>query len=356
MKLTSKLIARLNRVFRKTGNPVIALRVDSTDGSRLLWTVADGVLTLTPASTLGATPASIDLSTVTIAALATRLASLGYLVPVANIALSTYSALVLMDGSGDTFTSDGDALWAWTDWHYGFLDAAAAELDLAVQNIQRIPLEMATTTADGEWLDSLGTLYAVPRMAGETDGSYGPRIIAEVLRPKSNNKAMELLIQAVTGQSVTVTDVSENSPPFPQHNGAVKRDGTYHYTSITGVLYGLFDVVVGYDLLGGSDPATFEATCAALANRIRAAGTYLRSLSLTGSILSDAVPAPADGGDSLTLTYAWRRDGTVRYGGQVQHQPTVLSGTLQVAGSDAPVPVEPAIWDLSSWGDGSAWV
>jgi hypothetical protein len=160
-------------------------------------------------------------------------------------------------------------------------------MQAAATQIQALPLEMSLTTADGEWLDYLGGYYGVPRLAGELDAQYAPRIQAEVLRPKSNNLAIEIAIEAYTGTAVTVTDVVEYSNPTPAYNGAITYNGTSEYNATGHPLYGLFDINVGYDLLNGLDISSFGNTVASLIERLRAAGTHLRALSLSGGQLSD---------------------------------------------------------------------
>src|SRR3546814_4396237 len=85
---------------------------------------------------------------------------------------------------------------------------------------------MSTKTAQGEWLDELGGYYGVPRIQGENDASYGPRIIAEVLRPRGNNVAMEAAIKVYTGQDAKVTDVTLYGDPFPRYDATIRYDGT----------------------------------------------------------------------------------------------------------------------------------
>jgi hypothetical protein len=154
--------------------------------------------------------------------------------------------------------------------------------------------QMSTRTASDVWLDEIGAMYGVPRYAAEADGSYGPRIIAEVIRPRTNNIAIAQAITAFTGQPTTVTDTFRFSGVAPLHNSAINYDGSHTYNSASQVQYGLFDVSYGYDLENGGSIAAFQSAVTSILGRLRAAGTQLNSLALTGSALADSFTAPTD--------------------------------------------------------------
>ncbi|HEX7906753.1 MAG TPA: hypothetical protein VF534_01490 [Paraburkholderia sp.] len=293
MKLTQKLLGYLHKVFDKDPHEFLAMRLQYQGG--MTWQVADGFLYTTVTGGPGQN-LSIDLSQFTLAQLVGFLSTQsGYSVLYADTSiLSTLQALVLMDGSNDISLSNGDHLYGYTNVLWSYMESQSNELEQAQTQIGNMLQQMSTTTAAGEWLDLLGAYYGVPRLQGELDTSYGPRIIAEVLRPRGNNVAIEMAIQVYTGQVSTVTDVTLYGPTSPLYNGAITRNSSHTYSAKATPIYGLFDVQYGYDLINGGDVSAFTQTVKDLVNRLRDAGTQMRSLSLTGSALTDALTPPTD--------------------------------------------------------------
>lgn len=301
MKLTQKLLSLLHRVFDPDPEQFLALRISY--GGGMTWKVSEGVLSTTVVGGIGQ-GFSIDLTTVTLAQLVDRISSRrGYQVLYAdgsaNMALS---ARVLMDGTGDITRSNGDHLYAYTSLVWAYMEAVGSELEAAKAQIPEAINQMSIPTASGDWIDELGSYYGVPRLQGELDPSYGARIIAETVRPRANNVAIERAISYYTGQATKVTDVILYGPSFPKYNGAITRDGTYHYQPMSSQLYGLFDVQLGYDLLGGTDPTAFSAIVTGIVDRLRSAGTHLRALSLQSSAIADTFTPPVDGAMPLVAT------------------------------------------------------
>lgn len=329
MRLTSKLLDYLNRVFSKDPGRFLALRL-SYDGA-LTWRVADA--TLTTSVTGGSGQALVvDLTALTVSQLVSYLAAQpGYSVVYMDATeLSQLSARVLIDGAGDIAASNGDHLYGYTSVLWAYTEAAASELQAAGDQIEQMLLQMSTRTASDVWLDEIGGYYAVPRIAGEADASYGPRIIAEVLRPRSNNVALEMAIKEFTGQDATVSDVVTYSHGTPAFNGVYSHDGTIHYNTSSAPVYNLFDVVYGYDLLNGGDFSAFDSTMRAVVERLRAAGTHLRSLSLQGSTIADTLDA-----------------GPVDTAGTPLSAATLgIADTLDAAPSDASAPLAASLADM----------
>jgi len=305
MRLTQKLLSFLNRVFDKDPAQFLALRLQYDGG--MVWQVADGSLTTTVTGGSGHS-LTVDLSQYSVAQLANFLGTQqGYSVAyVDRSELSALSALVLIDGGSDIALSNGDHLYGYTSELWSYMEAQSSELETAEAQIGEMLNQMSTVTASNEWLDELGSYYVVPRLQGELDSQYGPRIIAEVLRPRGNNVAMEAAIKVYTGQNAKVTDVTLYGATFPLYNGAITRNSAYHYNASRVPLYGLFDVEYGYDLINGGDITAFQQTVRDLINRLRDAGTHLRSLLLTGSMLADSLTPPTDGGQlSITVGAAF---------------------------------------------------
>lgn len=492
MRLTEKLARALNRIFDRSPGAFPAFTI-ACNGASLTWSITDAVFTTAPVGGTAA-PLSIPLSGYTIGSLVGYIASqAGYSVVLRAGPSSGLSALALFDQSGSSGQLGGNVVSAASNPTWLYLDAVAGELEVAQQQIAAMPAEMVTSTADGSWLDLLGSYYNVPRipsafyrssvatyfdangnmqaapanvmrplyvsgvdegdlieesavnylganptfnsitapntvavstalpaflaganiyahtrntgttdtncggfvseatatvspctascwlyipatysgslvqLAGfgtananmtlrnqwqqvtwtnaaggtmnivlrltgntgdtvystcwqleeggvptsyipgasraadtiapiEADAQYGPRIIAEVIRPKSNNKAIEAAIRAIIGQPATVTNVVVYGPAAITYNGLIDHDGTHTYDSAGsgGAQYGLFDVITAFDLLGYADLPTFQANITALIDRLRAAGTQMRSLTLTGSTISDTLTRPTD--------------------------------------------------------------
>lgn len=298
MRLTQKLLSFLNRVFDKDPAPFLALRLRYDGG--MTWRVADGVLTTTVTGGSGE-DLVVDLSQYRIGELINHLAAQpGYEIAYGDqTTLSLLSALVLMDGSGDIDKSNGDHLYGYTSILWSYLEAQASELQAAAAQIPEALAQMSTKTAQGEWLDELGDYYDVPRIQGENDASYGPRIIAEVLRPRGNNVAMQAAIKIFTGQDALVTDVTLYGDTFPLYDGAIQHNGLWQYNAEAQPIYGLFDVQYGYDFINGGDITQFHEIVRGLVGRLRDAGTHLRSLQLRGSDLVDTFTSPPNDGGPI---------------------------------------------------------
>jgi hypothetical protein len=288
MLLTRKLFGWVYRAISPDPLQFLALRL-RCDGPDLTWTVADGVLTTAPSGGTAA-PLSLPLANYTLAGLVAALAAApGYTVLYVDPDRGNLSARVLLDGTGTASLSNGDHLYGYTSLAWAYFEAVAGELAVAQAQIAALPAEMVTSTADGYWLDLLGSYYAVPRQQGEPDAQYGPRIIATILQPKQNNVAMEIAIQAAISQPATVSDVTIYQGPSPTFNGAITFNGGSHFNATNSTpVYGLFDVLVGYDILGSGNPTAFVASIKVIVESLRAAGTHLRSVVLGGAVLTDA--------------------------------------------------------------------
>jgi hypothetical protein len=261
MKLTSRLLSYLHRIFDKDPAPFLALRL-SCDGTGMTWSVRDARLTTTPVGGT-AQPLDVDLTQYSVASLANYLAvQPGYSVLYSDdSAYSVLGAGVLIDASGDVNTSNGDHLYAYTSVLWSYMEANARELDAAGRQIENMLLQMSTNTAEDVWLDELGGYYDVPRQQDEPDSVYGPRIIATVLRPLGNNVAIESALRVINaGLPATVSD----------------------YDQIVNGSYGLFDVdfEVSLEQLAVTAYVALILSIIETIDRMRDAGTFLRRLAI----------------------------------------------------------------------------
>ena len=301
MKLTQKLLGLLHRVFDPDPERFLALRL-SYAGS-MTWAVSNAVLTTTVTGGPGQS-LTIDLTAYTLRQLVNYLSEQpGYdVLSAGNAEQLSLGARVLIDATGDIANSNGDHLYGYTSLAWAFLEPAAVELRAARKQIPEAIKQLSIGTASDDWLDELGSYYGVGRFQGESDGSYGPRIIAEVVRPRSNNVAIEAAISYYTGQKTTVTDVVVYGDIFPKYNGAVTRNSAYNYQSTAQPRYGLFDVEYGYDLLGDDNPTDFAGRVEAIIDKLRAAGTHLRALSLKSGAITDTFTEPVDGAMTIVAS------------------------------------------------------
>lgn len=296
MSTLDRLLNALSRVYDVTPDPVLGLRLTYVSG-QMQWTIANDTLSTTVIGGTGG-PLSVDLSQYTLSTLAVLLASQpGYAVLyLDDQTLGDISTLALVPGSGDIATSNGDHFYVAANLTWIYLAAVASELSVAQIAIEAAPAEMATTSADGEWLDLLGSYYAVPRQLGEQDAKYAPRIPAEVILPRQNNVAIAAALIASTGQPATCTDAPTFGNPFPIFDGAIQFVGApFFYNAQAQTIYNLFDVAIGYDLLGSLSPIDFATAIRSQIDRLRAAGTHLRDLTLTASVMGDRFIQPTDG-------------------------------------------------------------
>lgn len=289
MKLTSRLLGFLNRVFDKDPIPFVGLNViGDIDWS---WTISEQVLTLRA----GAEVEVFDLTAHTINSLVLEIDALaGFSATVVDGERAGLKATVLLDGAADVLSGSFGPLAGYTSLLWAWMEGWAVELTDLRQQIATAPAQLNLNTGSGVWLDEIGGYYGVTRSLNEIDEVYGPRVIAEALRPRSNNVALEAAIKVYTGQDATVTDVEEYGGTFPLHDGAIDYDGAQVHDAGAITLYGLFDVEYGFDLENGTDITAFQAELRKLIGRLRAAGTHLRALALQSSALADAVARSTD--------------------------------------------------------------
>lgn len=292
MLLTQKLLGFLNRVFDKDPKAFTALRFQY-DGA-MTWRVQDKVLTTEVVGGAG-DDLEVDLSAHTIQSLVGYIAGqTGYTVTYVDASRAALSATVLLDSSGDQAESNGDRLTGYTSLLWVWMEAAADQLVQLRAQVDNMLLQLNVNTGEGMWLDEIGGYYNVPREEGEADQFYGPRIIAETLRPRGNNVAIENAIETYTGQQSEVVDVTIYGGDFPLYDNVIDYDGAQNHSAGANPLYGLFDVAYSYDLVGGAPIESFQETVEGIINRMRDAGTHMRALALSDSLIQDTLTPPTE--------------------------------------------------------------
>lgn len=315
------LIQHLHRVFDQEPHSELLFRLTYNGG--MTWKIVDGTLTTSVTGGTGANLA-INLSGHTLATLIGSLSlQTGYSITFSNADYVDFSALILLDASGDIYASNGDHFYGYTSLLWSYFSALAIELDYASTEICEMLRQMSVRTAEDFWLDELGSYYKVPRLAAEPDVVYGPRIISETLRPKGNNGAIAAAIIEATGQAARVIDAATLAPVNTLYDGTFLHDASHIHDGIDpNSLYGLFDVEVQFDLLGSGDIAQFMADIIEQVERLRDAGTFLHQIKIgTCSALVENYSAPIS--DSATLQImdaiyhnaAYSHNGIANYGG-----------------------------------------
>ena len=201
--MTTSTLQRLikyphSAVFDKDPLSVLVFRLWHDSVAR--WSIHGGSM----AVEVGTSLFTYDLSTLTVTQLIDALRADGMDVQHISSRFDQHSALVLVDADGDQLESNGDHVYAFTSLMWALFSAYSREIDRASYEVQQALLQMVLLTAEGEWLDLWGTLYAVARVDGETDSAYRIRIPREAFRVRVNARAIELAIKDLTGKDVVI--------------------------------------------------------------------------------------------------------------------------------------------------------
>jgi hypothetical protein len=323
MRLVDKLLNYVHSGFNKEPDGFIALRVRHSSDA-FSWVVSDRVLTLYDNGNLLHT---IDLAQHTLRTLVNYLATLDQITVVyADQEHIGLSATTLIDGEGYQSRSNGDILRSYQSLLWVYLDAMSTELAEAKRRIIDMLDQMAINTADADWLDEWGDYFGIYRETGELDDQYANRIILEVIRPRGNNRAIEAALLQKYGQSVDVIDVTKYGNPLPNYGGSALHDSVYLHNSENKPLYGLFQIIIGYDLLLSGAPPAFIQSVRDFVEKFRDAGTHLDSVNLLGSEINDTfVNPPVDSGINLSISRTNHFNGAKNYDSSFYHSSSVTN-------------------------------
>lgn len=201
MTMLKRLLGSLHTaVFDTSPDSGLAFFIRHPNG--VTWSIADEVLT----ATVNGQSKTYHLNTMTVGQLAGQLVLDGFEVAGLSPEFSGLSASVLVEGTGNTLSSNGDRLYAFRDLLRSLLGGYARELRTAKAQIGEALKQMVITQAEGEWLDLWGTLYNTPRPQGMADTSYQPLIPQEAFRLRVNGYAIEKAILDLTGQRVHIEE------------------------------------------------------------------------------------------------------------------------------------------------------
>lgn len=201
-------------VFDKDPVAELVLRVRHASGC--VWRIAGGVMTVTT----GQGTHTYDLTALTVAQLRAAMVADGLSVQNVTAKFDSHSALVLVEGGGDSsdqfdgvypipgnqLVSNGDHVYAYTSLLWALMSVYSREVDAAAEQVRQALLQMVIATAEGEWLSLWGTLYGVPRLDGETDAQLRLRIPREAFRLRVNPRAIELSVKDLTGKTITILE------------------------------------------------------------------------------------------------------------------------------------------------------
>lgn len=285
-RLTDKLLRFIYSALNRSPEPFVAFRAQHVSGA-FRYRIKDYALTCYVGNEV---VLSAHLPDHTVGSLAAAIGSLNgmSIVYKADAEIMGLLACVLLDGEGNQAESNGDCFYAYRSLLWVYLESVNRALCAVGDDIVAMLDQMSIGTADDDWLDYWGDHFGVRRADGEADAAYSNRIIVEVLRPRGNNKAIEAAFAERFGQKATVVDSPQTKSAVNTFNGSYQHTGAPHYYNGTAELYyGLFDVVVSYDLEGSTSPNAFAAEVRSFVERLRDAGTHLQSLALASGVLQD---------------------------------------------------------------------
>lgn len=317
MKLVEKLLGNIHSAFDKDAHSFVAFRARHVS-DEFYWVVEENVLT----GYVGSEQIfSFNLIGRSIWDLVNLIGSANGMrvVYAADRNDLGISAATLVDGTYRQRESNGDNFRAYTSLLWAYLHAIAVELGIAKQSIQSMGDQLVVKTAEGEWLDEWGDYFGVTREADESDQDYGTRIIVEVIRPRGNNKAIEQALLDYFGQQSSVNDLVRWGVLSGRYDNTGRYDGSILHDSNGSPEYGLFEVVIGYDLESGKDMQTFGNQVRAFIEKMRDAGTHLDSLRLSSSVLNDSVDPPTDSFGMLNIGANWSENASAPTESQSMH-------------------------------------
>lgn len=187
-------------VFDHSPEPELAFRLQHPLGAH--WSIADRVLTVS----VGESSHRFDLQKYSVDTLAHALTLAGYIVTSRTSRFSGISALVLVEGEGDEYQTNGDHIAGFNSILWVILSSYAGEILQATDAVRQALLQMVIHTSEAEWLDLWGKLYGTVRQPSEPDAHYAPRIPKEAFRLRCNARAIEQAILDATGFDVRIEE------------------------------------------------------------------------------------------------------------------------------------------------------
>lgn len=116
------------------------------------------------------------------------------------------SALTLIPGTGDSFQSNGDHIYARTSLLWAWGDPIARWIKQARGDIAEMLRMLVVRQSGGQWSDLWASYFGLKRSPNERDDALNRRTEWEWRRPRSNPKAIELNIKHLLNQDVVVRE------------------------------------------------------------------------------------------------------------------------------------------------------
>lgn len=234
------------------------------------------------------------------------------------------SARILLEGSGAQIAPNGDCFFAYSSLLWGYVGGVAQELRGADITIGSALGQLSIKTASVEWLDEWGGYFGIPRKSSESDLAYSERMIFEILRPRGNNKAIEIALASAFKYPAQIVDAPMvTKTTYWIANGSVAADGQKKAGIVQIKHYGEFDAVVGFDLMSPDSITDLMWKIREVVDGFRDAGTRLRQVAIEGKV-EDVANASSDtssigasvdfGGDAFPAIRALA-DGSITAGG-----------------------------------------
>jgi hypothetical protein len=205
-----RALARLNSIWNKDPKRVEIATITKTGstfrivGLRCLATDENGTTT-------------ISLETGTVNDFLDALQAKGFTTVLAATEYGTMLARGIIEQglaqSGDSIGYHQSLLWS-------ELKTCAWELDDQRSRIDDANRQLYLHSATGSWADEWGDLFGTYRVTGESDDAFLGRAIAEAIRPRSNNVALENILQEAYGLTCTMRDALPNVAELPPEEQA----------------------------------------------------------------------------------------------------------------------------------------
>lgn len=245
-------ITEVRYYLKPPDSDVFSLVATSTTGAALVVNGIPETITVRVSGTLieviaidnELPPFVADLRDFTIGSLSHSLQLSGYLTNVSD-GWQNLAATTLLDGYYGPAAQVNLAGFTSVLWRV--IRPLALCFDLWSDDLHEMSRQMDVRFAAGRWLDWWGILYGVPRMKDELDDHYRRRITWEVMAPRANNIALEIILKEALGYESEVSDINNcaqtwysNRSPF----GSPIRD------AVSGVIVGTVPDTNGAYVLG----------------------------------------------------------------------------------------------------------
>ena len=309
--MIAKLINRLHRVFDKEPRPIPVLTVSTP----CIITMSNAVATVL----VSGSTHTIATDGMTLSQFVTALGTKGVTATLTSGAYQILIARGVLDTHRQDTTVDNHVYYSsnlfWQEMQvYGWM------LQEQSDRLLRAEQQLYLHSAENEWLDYwLKDYFGILRDTSESDAQYKDRAIAEIIRIKQNNKAMEIALKnAVAAVDCIVRDADITNGMSLQYDGTALYVGNDKYAYKYGSQPGCFYITTD---LPSEDARTLDQitkTLVGTANKIKAAGTKLDGVVYKTStsdiaIISEAAILTAKDTQADILPWGLRYDGSVNH-------------------------------------------